>query len=89
MAGRGHALAAPRASVVARLEAASSDVLTSLMHRRVRIDGTLAPRLLRLCDGSRAREALAAELTRVEASTCPQELGQLLRGLTQLGVLEA
>jgi hypothetical protein len=44
---------------------------------------------LRLCDGSRDRAALGAELTRIEPTATPEMLGQLLGGLTRLGLLEA
>ena len=46
----------PRASAIARSEAATSDVLTSLLHRRIQLDGPLALSLLRLCDGTRDRQ---------------------------------
>jgi len=79
----------PRASAIARLEAASSDVLTSLVHRRIRLDGSLALNLLRLCDGSRNHQTLVDELARVDSAVTPDGLGNLLRGLTRTGVLEA
>jgi methyltransferase-like protein len=79
----------PIASAIARREAASSDVLTSLMHRRIRLDGPLALDLLRLCDGTRDRRALTDELARLDPTVTPERLVHLLRGLTRTGVLEA
>jgi SAM-dependent methyltransferase len=79
----------PRASAIARSEAATSDVLTSLLHRRIQLDGPLALSLLRLCDGTRDRQALTEELARLDSATKPESLGILLGALTRLGVVEA
>jgi methyltransferase-like protein len=81
--------AQPIASAIARLEAASSDVLTSLVHRRIRLDGPLALNLLRLCDGTRDRRALTDELARLDPAVTPEGLEHLLTGLTRTGVFEA
>jgi hypothetical protein len=52
----------PRASALARYEAATRDELTSLIHTRVRIPDANTRRLLMLLDGSRDRAALVAEI---------------------------
>jgi hypothetical protein len=79
----------PRASVIARVEAASSDILTSLLHRRIQLDGPLALSLLRLCDGTRDRQALSEELAQLDSAAKPESIGILLGALTRLGVIEA
>ena len=81
--------AQPSASAVARLEAASSDVLTSLVHRRIRLDGPLALNLLRLCDG---RAVDVRSLTSWPGSirrSRQKGLATCFAGLTRTGVLEA
>jgi SAM-dependent methyltransferase len=52
----------PVAGALARLEAASREELTSLLHVRVRIPDVNARRLVTLLDGTRDRGALVAEI---------------------------
>lgn len=52
----------PLASSLARRQAESQNVVTTLRHTAVRLEGPLERRLLRLLDGTRDREALLKEL---------------------------
>ena len=52
----------PRAGALPRHEAATREMLTSLLHTRVRIPDANARRLLTLLDGTRDRAALVAEI---------------------------
>jgi len=79
--------ARPHASALARLEAESRDVVTTLAHRRVRIDEALALRLLSLCDGTRDMDTLVADLTAAGHSIDRAGAAQRLEGFAQLGLL--
>jgi len=78
----------PRASALARLEAEASDVVTTLAHRRVRIDEPLALRLLRLCDGTRDAHTLAADLISEGHRVDLAGLQQRLEGFGKIALLE-
>jgi methyltransferase-like protein len=52
----------PTASAVARMQAARGWGVTSLFHRRIRVDGELATRVLQCLDGSHDRAALIEAL---------------------------
>jgi SAM-dependent methyltransferase len=76
----------PLASTLARAQhAAGSEVLSSLLHANVRLEGELEPRLLPLLDGAYDRAGLARMLgaseEQVEESlVCLASLGLLARG---------
>ena len=53
---------APRATALARHQAAAGETVTNLRHASVRIEDDLGRRLVTLLDGTRDRAALAAEL---------------------------
>jgi hypothetical protein len=78
----------PRASLLARQEASSGDVLTTLSHRRVRVDEELARRLLVLCDGSRDSTALLESLRTEGFDLDSGGLQERLRALEKLCLLE-
>lgn len=80
--------ARPRASLLARQEAGSGDVLTTLSHRRVRVDEELARRLLVLCDGSRDAAALLETLRMEGLDLDPGGLQQRVQALAKLCLLE-
>jgi methyltransferase-like protein len=61
----GYAGALPMASPLARWQAEGNDKVTTLLHTTIEIDAMLR-RLLQLLDGTRNREALAAELGPVD-----------------------
>jgi SAM-dependent methyltransferase len=79
----------PKASALARLESESDDVLTSLIHRRARVEEPSARQLLRLCDGSRDRRALLAELCQQSPGITDDVLRERIKRLALLGVYEA
>jgi SAM-dependent methyltransferase len=78
----------PRASALARLDAEASDVVTTLAHRRARIDEALALRLLRLCDGTRDADTLGADLAAAGHSIDRTGVQQRLDGFAKLELLE-
>jgi methyltransferase-like protein/2-polyprenyl-3-methyl-5-hydroxy-6-metoxy-1,4-benzoquinol methylase len=73
----------PRTSPLIRLQAAKGDVVTSLIHESVRIEGQ-GERLLSLLDGRRTRAELAAELNASLA-----EIDEALAKLAQRALIEA
>ncbi len=79
----------PKASALARMESESDDVVTSLIHRRARVDDSTARWLVQLSDGSRDRRALFAELCRQDAATTDEVLQQRIKRLALLGLYEA
>ena len=81
--------ASPRASALARLDAESSNIVTSLMQRRVGVEEPLILILLRLCDGSRDRQALLAELCRHDPNVNDDAVQQHLAWLALVGLMEA
>lgn len=54
----------PVASPLARLQAKQSHIVTTLLHKSLRLDDELGLKLLSLLDGSRGRSELVAELKR-------------------------
>jgi len=83
LAPGGAAGARPGASALARAQlAAGADVVSSLRHTNVRLDGPGDAELLARLDGTRDRAALAAELGRGEA-----EVDEALARLGALGLL--
>jgi len=78
----------PCASRLARHDASMGDVLTNLMHRRLRIDEEDARRLVTLCDGTRTREALHAALRAGGSALDRDGIRQRLQGLVKLALLE-
>ncbi|MEO6738896.1 MAG: class I SAM-dependent methyltransferase [Chthoniobacteraceae bacterium] len=86
----------PRASALARLQLASGDRLTTMLHQIVRIQDPLGRELLRLMDGTRDRSTLKAELgllaSASESRTAAEkvsleELDENIRHLARLGLL--
>jgi SAM-dependent methyltransferase len=73
----------PRASALARLQAAAGTRVTTLLHTSVEVGDELGRRLIRLLDGTRDRAALAAELGRPA-----DELERSLEGLARIALLE-
>jgi len=55
----------PLASPLARLQAQRGDVVTTLLHDSIRLEDRLALQLLLLLDGTREREELTSELTKI------------------------
>ena len=78
-----HAVGAPGASALARLQAAEGTRVTTLLHTTVEVGDELGRRLIGLLDGTRDRAALMAELGRPA-----DELERSLEGLARLGLLE-
>jgi len=80
----------PRASAVARRQAATGEYVTTLSHEWVHVEDDLARRLLTLLDGTRNRPAILGEL---RASGAPdarlEELESSLERLAKLALLEA
>jgi hypothetical protein len=74
----------PRASALARLQAAEGTRVTTLLHTSVEVGDELGRRLIGLLDGTRDRAVLVAELGRPAA-----ELERSLEGLARIGLLEA
>jgi SAM-dependent methyltransferase len=88
--------AAPCASALARHQAQAGELVTNLRHATVRIEDDLGRRLVTLLDGTRDREALAAQLRGFLAERGEQisdaelrgGLERSLQGLTQLALLQ-
>jgi hypothetical protein len=78
----------PRASLLARQEAQAGEVLTTLAHRRARIDEPLALRLLTLCDGTREAETLRADLAREGHLIDRKGVQDRLLGFARLALME-
>lgn len=81
----------PRASAVARRQAALGPAVTTLRHNAMRIDDETGRRLITLLDGTRDRAALARELAE-GADPSPDlaaKLDRKLSELARLGLLEA
>ena len=82
----------PRASALARYEAATHDELTSLLHTRVRVPDAKVRRLVTLLDGSRDRAALVAQLNGPEFAyqrdAALTFIDRALVQLARLGLLE-
>ena len=74
----------PRASALARLQAAEGARVTTLLHTSVEVGDELGLRLIRLLDGTRDRAALLTELQRPA-----DELERSLEGLARIALLEA
>jgi SAM-dependent methyltransferase len=72
----------PRATRVARWQAAHQASITSLRHLRIRTDDLLR-RIVPLLDGTRDREALAAEM----GKTSDQTIDSILQGLASASLL--
>jgi hypothetical protein len=70
----------PRVSALARVQAQRGELVTNLRHRAVRLEDELGRRLVTLLDGTRDREALAAELQ-------TEGLEPSLEGLARLALL--
>lgn len=73
----------PRTSPLIRLQAGRGDVVTSLLHQAVKVEGQ-GERLLSLLDGRRTRAELAAEL---DASLA--DIDEALAKLARLALIEA
>ena len=78
----------PRASYMVRHDAAASDVVVALNHRRVRIDDG-ARQLLVLCDGEHTVDALLAALASRKLPLDREVLLKRLQVLAQLALFEA
>jgi hypothetical protein len=78
----------PRAGACAQFDAVTGDTVTTLAHRRARIDEPLALRLLALCDGSRDAAALAAALAIEGFDIDADGLRQRLDAFVRMGLLE-
>jgi len=86
---------APQTSALARQQAREGAVVTNLRHASVRIEDELGRRLVTLLDGTRDREALAAELAAFlldRGEPVPPDLHdgleRSLQGLARLALLE-
>ena len=79
----------PKASDLARMESELGDIVTSLIHRRARVDDSTARRLVQLSDGSRDRQTLVAELYRHDPLITNEVLQQRIKRLALLGLYEA
>ncbi|MDP9294335.1 MAG: class I SAM-dependent methyltransferase [Actinomycetota bacterium] len=81
----------PRASMLARLQAADAIDVTTLRHENVRMEEPAARRLLRLLDGTHDREAILAELARGEdgVALAAEDLERNLEALAGLALLHA
>ncbi len=81
----------PRASALARLQAADAIDLTTLRHENVRMEEPAARRLLRLLDGTRDRAQISAELAAGGDGVAlgPGDLERNLEALAQLALLHA
>jgi hypothetical protein len=88
--------AAPRASPLARHQAQAGALVTNLRHVSVRIEDDLGRRLITLLDGTRDRDALAAELgafiaergERMPEAQLREGLERSLQGLARLALLQ-
>lgn len=79
----------PTASALARTDSEADEVVTSMIHRRARVDESVARRLLQLSDGSRDRGALLAELSRQNPAINDAVLQQQIKRLALLGLYAA
>ncbi|HAF13957.1 MAG TPA: hypothetical protein DHU55_02310 [Blastocatellia bacterium] len=93
----------PIASPIARLQLKQQHVVTTLLHKSIRLEDELARQLLSLLDGSRDRDSLVQELRRIIDSnskvnnsekdlllaTLPSKLEEKLAELGKLGLLLA
>jgi SAM-dependent methyltransferase len=79
----------PRASALARLQAAESIDVTNLRHENVRMEEAAARRLLRLLDGTRDHTAILAELIggKDPLALAPADLERNLETLADLALL--
>jgi cyclopropane fatty-acyl-phospholipid synthase-like methyltransferase len=82
----------PTASPLARIQARSSDEITTLLHTSITIRDELARRLLVLLDGTRDRAALAGELMALappgaSLETLAADVDRNLKELARLGLL--
>jgi hypothetical protein len=78
----------PLASPLARWQARRSDVVATLHHRTLKLGNAIHRGLLALCDGSRDRDALRADLVQVFESGTLDWLdggGKPLRDMTVVG----
>ena len=88
--------AAPRASPLARHQAQAGELVTNLRHASVRIEDDLGRRLVTLLDGTRDRDALAAQLgafiaehdQRMTEAQLREGLERSLQGLARLALLQ-
>ncbi len=80
--------ARPRASALARRQAAAGEMVASLTHRIVNLSDETGRRLLVKLDGTRDRDALLAELAPQDRLT-PALLERHLNTLARLALLEA
>jgi SAM-dependent methyltransferase len=86
----------PRTSALARYQVGAGDLVTNLRHVSVRIEDDLGRRLLALLDGTRDRDALAADLRAFLAERGEQlsdadlkdGLERSLQGLARLALLQ-
>jgi len=83
--------ARPRASALARYEAATAEHVTSQLHARVRLPDPNARRLLALLDGATDRAALSRAVTDrargLDAATAPGFVDHALGQFARLGLL--
>jgi SAM-dependent methyltransferase len=82
----------PRASAIARRQAARGSLVTNLVHAAVVVASERTRALIGLLDGTRTSEQLAADLERADPAggpVAPSELAKCLRELAGLAVLEA
>jgi SAM-dependent methyltransferase len=79
----------PRASALARLQAADAIDITNLRHENVRMEEAAARRLLRLLDGTRGHDAILAELAGGDdpVSLAAEDLERNLETLADLALL--
>jgi SAM-dependent methyltransferase len=77
----------PEASALARLEAEDGELVTTLAHRRVRLEDPALRCLLRLCDGTRDAEALGADLEAAGHVLDREAVAARLDGFAKLGLL--
>ncbi|PWT88924.1 MAG: hypothetical protein C5B55_12265 [Blastocatellia bacterium] len=91
----------PLASPIARYQLQQANIVTTLFHNTLRLEGSLACELPRLLDGTRDRTALISEMTQIIKSNqtydearkneflrdLPQELEKRLAELANLGLL--
>jgi SAM-dependent methyltransferase len=81
----------PRASALARIQAASGATVTTLRHSVVEIQDRLARELIRLLDGTRDRAALLRDLQPLAGDAPPrlEDLERNLGRLARIALLEA
>jgi hypothetical protein len=79
----------PRAFSLARLQAVSESLVTTLRHTSVELDDALGRRLVTLLDGTRDRAALLKELASESSEPLrAEDLERSLTGLARLALLE-